>query len=78
MPAYYTSWGRYTELAGLIIFPAAFALILSLMDENARKQKYWLIFLSALTISGLFMVHYRVTVFFGVLIFTYLSIIILL
>jgi len=77
MPAYYTSWGRYTELAGLIIFPTAFTLILSLMDENARKQKYWLIFLSAMTISGLFMVHYRVTVFLGVLILTYFGIIIL-
>ncbi len=27
MPAYYTSWGRYTQLAGLLILPAALALI---------------------------------------------------
>jgi hypothetical protein len=27
MPAYFTSWGRYTHLTGLVILPAAFALI---------------------------------------------------
>jgi hypothetical protein len=27
MPAYFTSWGRYTHLAGLVILPASFALI---------------------------------------------------
>ncbi len=26
MPAYYLSWGRYTQLAGLLLLPAAFAL----------------------------------------------------
>jgi hypothetical protein len=74
MPAYYTSWGRYTELAGLIIFPTAFTLILLLMKEHTSKQKYWIILLSTITISGLFMVHYRVTVFLGVLILSYLVI----
>ena len=78
MPAYYTSWGRYTELAGLIIFPAAFALILSLMNEQTKKQKYWIILLCAITISGLFMVHYRVTVFLAGLILSYFFIYILL
>ncbi len=27
MPAYFTSWGRYTHLAGLVILPVGFALI---------------------------------------------------
>jgi hypothetical protein len=27
MPAYFTSWGRYTHLTGLVILPAAFALL---------------------------------------------------
>lgn len=27
MPAYYSSWGRYTQLTGLIILPVAFAII---------------------------------------------------
>jgi hypothetical protein len=77
MPAYYTSWGRYTELAGLIIFPAAFALILLLMNGQTKKQKYWIILLCVITISGLFMVHYRVTVFLAGLILSYFFIYIL-
>ena len=74
MPAYYTSWGRYTELAGLIILPTAFILILFLMKEQTSKQKYWTMLLSTITISGLFMVHYRGSVFLGVLILSYIVI----
>jgi len=71
MPAYYTSWGRYTELTGLLILPAAFAIIKLLMDGKTNKQIYWIIFLSAITSAGLFLVHYRVIVFLGCLILTY-------
>jgi hypothetical protein len=71
MPAYYTSWGRYTELAGLLMLPVAFAFILILIERNATKQYYWIIFLCALVSGGLFLVHYRVAVFFGCLILSY-------
>jgi len=74
MPAYYTSWGRYTELTGLLILPAAFALIQLLKDGRSTQRKYWIIFLGALASGGLFMVHYRVIVFLGCLIVTYLVI----
>ena len=77
MPAYYTSWGRYTELTGLLILPAAFAFIKLMMDGEAGKQKYWIIFLSAITSAGLFMVHYRVVVFLACLILSYLLIYVL-
>jgi asparagine N-glycosylation enzyme membrane subunit Stt3 len=39
MPAYYTSWGRYTELAGLLIIPTAFGLVFSLVKENSNKKR---------------------------------------
>ncbi len=42
MPAYYSSWGRYTQLTGLLIFPVAFALIkhgYNLQDELITKQE---------------------------------------
>jgi len=71
MPTYYTSWGRYTELTGLLILPVAFALIQLLMDGKTTKGKYWIIILGAITSGGLFMVHYRVIVFLGCLIFSY-------
>ena len=71
MPAYYTSWGRYTELTGLLILPAAFAIIKLLMDGETSKKIYWIFFLSAITSAGLFLVHYRVIVFLGCLILSY-------
>lgn len=34
MPAYYVSWGRYTQLAGLLILPAGAALLSRLLEER--------------------------------------------
>lgn len=72
MPAYYTSWGRYTQLAGLLILPAAYAMIkLCLSAKFARiKEKpiRILIFLSSgICCAGLFVIHYRVIFFLGLL-----------
>jgi len=39
MPAYFTSWGRYTQLAGLMILPAVLALILSGLNSKARDYR---------------------------------------
>ena len=77
MPAYYTSWGRYTELTGLLILPAAFTLVLLLTEVNLIKRKYLIIFISAIILGGLFLVHYRVTVFLGSLFVSYFAIYIL-
>ena len=63
MPAYYTSWGRYTELTGLLILPVVLALIQTWLDEKAKKKTVWIILLGALASAGLFMIHYRVVVF---------------
>lgn len=38
MPTYYASWGRYTQLAGLIILPAAFALLNKLLKGYLRRS----------------------------------------
>ncbi len=77
MPAYYTSWGRYTQLAGLLIMPAAFALIkFSLSREFAEirnKNKRMSVFLLAgILCAGLFITHYRVIVFLGLLLIAFL------
>jgi hypothetical protein len=66
MPAYYTSWGRYTQLAGLLILPAAFALFhLTLASDSAllRSEKWRILILAGLATGGLFLVHYRVAAF---------------
>lgn len=80
MPAYYTSWGRYTQLAGLLILPTAFYFIHFLLENGnyAMKEKvnrksllisYLLI---GIVSGGLLLVHYRVAAFFGALIIVYL------
>lgn len=39
MPAYYTSWGRYTQLAGLLILPVAFALTITLTQSLSGSRR---------------------------------------
>jgi len=63
MPAYFTSWGRYTQLAGLAILPAALVLLLWVF-KTGRWRIAWL---AAIAMAGLFLTHYRVAVFLGCL-----------
>ena len=63
MPAYYTSWGRYTQLAGLAILPAALLLVLLIFQPGKWKAS----FLAAVALAGLFLTHYRVAAFLGCL-----------
>ncbi len=63
MPAYYTSWGRYTQLAGLAIMPVALLFILLLFHSGRWKSA----FLAAIAMAGLFLTHYRVAAFLGCL-----------
>jgi len=79
MPAYYTSWGRYTQLAGVLILPGAFLLIKTLLDsrfdpeERASRRTNWLLmFLAGIACGGLFLTHYRVIAFLALLLITYL------
>jgi hypothetical protein len=80
MPAYYTSWGRYTQLAGLVILPAAIALISPTLQESTspslsfraylKKYKHIAnISLVSVLLVGLFLTHYRVFAFELALIF---------
>lgn len=62
MPAYYLSWGRYTQLAGLLILPAAVALIETLATYPWRRSGA-LLWTAAAVCAGLFLTHYRVTAF---------------
>jgi len=78
MPAYYTSWGRYTQLAGLLILPAGLALARLVIEcRDARycvstRPRTWLgIGLAAAACGGLFLVHYRVAGFLALLLLSY-------
>jgi hypothetical protein len=72
MPAYYTSWSRYTELTGLLLLPVVLALLQCWQDRKADKKYGWILGLGAITAAGLFMVHYRVVAFLACLLISYL------
>lgn len=60
MPLYYVNWGRYTQLAGQIILPVAMIFAL----ESIKKGDARTMGIAILASSGLFLVHYRVAVFY--------------
>jgi hypothetical protein len=71
MPAYYTSWGRYTQLASLLILPVAMALLTDILESVGRL--HWAsLALAAIACGGLFLTHYRVVAFLGCLLIAYL------
>lgn len=61
MPAYYVTWGRYTQLAGLVVLPAA-AILTMWWLENGKR---WALILGGVAVAGLALVHYRVLVFYA-------------
>ena len=66
MPAYYTSWGRYTQLCGLLILPTILYLFNRRLSPNASLQSGQIqatLLLVSLLISGLVIIHYRVSYF---------------
>ncbi len=71
MPAYYTSWGRYTELTGLLLLPVVLTLLQFWLKGKADKKSGWILGLGAITAAGLFMIHYRVVAFLACLILAY-------
>ena len=58
MPAYYVTWGRYTQLDGLVILPIAMLFWQSAIERGSWCQTA----LTGLLTSGLFLVHVRVTI----------------
>ncbi|WP_298820144.1 hypothetical protein [Chloroflexus sp.] len=68
MPAYYVSWGRYTQLSGLLLLVAlAIGWQYWLTAETRRERLVWL-GLVTLVIAGLSLIHMRIFVFGGALI----------
>jgi hypothetical protein len=82
MPAYYTSWGRYTQLTGLLILPVAFVFLKNLLDDNPTflfipktfKKNMVPVLLAITALAGLLLVHYRVLAFLAALLAAYLII----
>lgn len=68
MPAYYVTWGRYTQLSGLLVLPAAAVLTLWWLGTGHR----WTLLTAGVAVAGLTLVHYRVLVFYLALVIAFL------
>jgi hypothetical protein len=63
MPAFFVNWGRYTQLTGQILVLIIIALTVDLFRSDHFRPR--LIILTAISAAGLFLVHNRTTLFYG-------------
>ena len=63
MPMFYVNWGRYTQLAGQVLLPAAVWLTWEAIETP--KHRWPVMLLAAIAVAGLALTHYRVLVFFA-------------
>lgn len=61
-PAYYTTWGRMTQLAAMFILPVLLALTWQLVRGSRQWRRMW--WLVGTLAAALFLVHFRVFLFF--------------
>lgn len=63
LPAYFVSWGRYTQLTGLLLLPAA--CLVTAWQLGAPSSRRGELFLAGLLLAGMALTHYRVLVFYA-------------
>ncbi len=61
-PAYYATWGRFTQLAAVFLLPVLLALTWRLVRGKGGWQHVW--WVVALLTAGLFLTHFRVFVYY--------------
>jgi hypothetical protein len=61
MPMAYTNWGRYTQLAGQAVLPAAVYLVWVLMERKPAGRGTYV--LGWILLGGLALIHYRILIF---------------
>jgi hypothetical protein len=71
LPMAYTNWGRYTQLAGLVILPAA---VLATRLALAAGRRWRVVVLGWLAIGGLALTHYRVLIFYALFALAWLAV----
>lgn len=62
-PAFYTSWGRLTQLMGMLLLPPLMGLTWEMAYGRRTRQLDWV---TAVLTAGLFLVHFRVLLLFVV------------
>jgi hypothetical protein len=69
-PALWVNWGRFTQLASQVIMLFAWVLTLESLRQaqaetsSARPSPVWLILFAALSTAALFLFHFRVAIFY--------------
>lgn len=63
MPAYFVSWGRYTQLAGLVLLPATCLATTWQLEARPSRRGEWVA--AAFLLAGMVLTHYRVLVFYA-------------
>lgn len=67
-PAFYVNWGRFTQLASQAILPAAWWVAMHSLrlwrDEGIHRRTWGWVLLAAWLSAGVFLLHYRVAVFY--------------
>ncbi len=70
-PAYYFNWGRYTQLAGIVVLPA---VLIAWIHALAQPRWRWRdILLAAIFTSALALTHYIVTIFAALFLAVYIA-----
>jgi hypothetical protein len=75
-PAYYVNWGRYTQLAGQMVLPAACIAWMLLLDRavtlDVRPQALWRpLALAVIATAGTALNHYRIGAFAALFVIVY-------
>ena len=61
-PAYYTTWGRLTQLTAVLVLPLMIAFIWQIVrGDEAWIDRWWL---AGILAAGMFLIHFRVFVYF--------------
>lgn len=69
-PALWVNWGRFTQLSSQVIMLFAWLFTLESVRQaisgqrESRSQTAWFIFFSALSTAALFLLHFRVAIFY--------------
>jgi hypothetical protein len=61
MPMAYTNWGRYTQLAGQAVLPAAVYLVWVLLENKPAGRGTYV--LGWILMGGMALIHYRILIF---------------
>jgi hypothetical protein len=72
MPMFYVNWGRYTQLAGQVILPAAIWFTIEAVEAPVRDPRR--LALAVLAVAGLALTHYFVLAFYVAFLVPYLAV----